>query len=1380
MPNTLSFLGASVLGMNSRIGWNGSPSEVKVDLVVDPTVGDSFNPHGIGGAVSLTLGSLSFTGLLKKYTKDTSDRGETYSVYLTDPRHLLDGSKLIISDYNRTTTGIYQLFNVFGYYENALGFGGAQANSTGMPWEMVRDGLLAICNGGIYTSFGGPITYRGFKYTLNLTELPPLPSYFRVGGYSHGMSILDFIQICCDTANYDYFIKLVGTVITLKTIPRLNAYPLGTIATMITSTFPNRVIRSSVGVEERAETTSTFVIGGDVHTLYQAQPLPNFESSFWGFYPVTVDDTDPDNLRPIIGSVDQAQRYANFYSDPVNSIYSYPVKRYRIYIDSPTIAGYTGATFYITNDLELQIILGIGQNRNSFSSWQRYLHVANNSMYQQLNLTNTPPNIFQPTATAPALPNNAVNTGRAAVTANTAARTGSLIEMGAFRLKAVYDFLSNYARNYYGRKWAIHIPDVVRKIDTDSGKIGYSHEIADGGWVDILDSNDLSGLPVEAYHRFQTQDGRFQSFTTFEGSTIDISRVNKANSYQRPSGSLYAKITIDNQLYFDASGFAYAIIDTDPVYDYPNSIVGLSGVVGALYLSSGISIESFEGISTPSGVNYLRGLLNNGAQNSTPLVTHPKPRQPEEFQIAIKSNILTYGPWYAQGASGHIDYRQDQSLVPWNYGGYTNLDFAGNAQAADGISNIQVIEAGYVEVEGLPEYNMGDIIVANGPNITDISVDLRKEGYTTTYRFETYVPRPGQLGKYNIDRIKRLNIASIEMNRKIRNRAELFQVQGAAAQEAVAGNLPFQRLFHRGIVQDSPANMIVSRVISPSNGVKFPVISFAKLDEVAGLVPSGVSDYHSFAAASSESIFSPYSIYASSGNTDLPRQSMIMNIDPTGIITAANLTPWINTSSSGYTCKYYGKTGSEGYEDINDYNWTTNPASSGVPKQVIGMRAPLVLAGWGYDLQGNVTPSNETRLTDVSTHKVGPVDLLWDDYRKVWTPHDILKGVTEQSIAAGSTGVVGLYRNLTDTAVNFNVTNWSDSNIASGTKILFGYNAHDNKWYAINSSSGTSQSSSTTRITATNTTASGPDFRFAPSDNSMSIITDSTSGVYFNASPIYYGYIGSGIPSFGYPTSQYQSTIYTPGGVVTPAASAIDGPNALLNWDGLYKTKQLFYNEGGTYKFIPQQGIVSETDANIYFAWSNASLIGMMRSVDVFAEPNTIFVRKFEVNGINGFYFRGLMASSGTHAGESVPGISIDYTDGAGGYIQRAGVSNNNLSGLEFTSGLLTGGSIDFAGQSVAPSQLSSAVTLTKGGTGSDLSATGPGILVQATTGANVTVLQESDSGALTDSSGGSADGTVSAVSGTGDDTTINDNFADLTAKYNALRTALQNLGAMA
>lgn len=47
----------------------------------------------------------------------------------------------------------------------------------------------------------------------------------------------------------------------------------------------------------------------------------------------------------------------------------------------------------------------------------------------------------------------------------------------------------------------------------------------------------------------------------------------------------------------------------------------------------------------------------------------------------------------------------------------------------------------------------------------------------------------------------------------------------------------------------------------------------------------------------------------------------------------------------------------------------------------------------------------------------------------------------------------------------------------------------------------------------------------------------------------------------------------------------------------------------------------------------------------------------------------------------------------------------------------------------------------------------------------------------LTDNSGGTADNTVAAVSGSGADAAINNNFADLAAKVNTLIEALEKAG---
>jgi hypothetical protein len=88
-----------------------------------------------------------------------------------------------------------------------------------------------------------------------------------------------------------------------------------------------------------------------------------------------------------------------------------------------------------------------------------------------------------------------------------------------------------------------------------------------------------------------------------------------------------------------------------------------------------------------------------------------------------------------------------------------------------------------------------------------------------------------------------------------------------------------------------------------------------------------------------------------------------------------------------------------------------------------------------------------------------------------------------------------------------------------------------------------------------------------------------------------------------------------------------------------------------------------------------------------------------------------------------------------------------------------------------------------------DFDATGsaPGVRLGSTSSKKVSffgatpIVQPSGAAqaALTNSTGGTTDGTLQAVSGTSADASINNNFAELHTLVNALRTALVNLGAI-
>ena len=1050
-----SMFGLSPTSIRSSIGWNNAGSSIEFNLVQDVSNGDSPAFPTIGGASYFTLGSYSFNGLLTKYTQNRSKDGyPVWEARIQDPRHLLDQCKIITSDFRLTTTGFFNLFNVFGYWENT-GYGNSQLNDTGMPWELVRDGILNICNAA-YGDFGGPITYKGQTFSLDLSQLPALPSYFRVGGRGQGLSITDFIQTCCEAANYDFYVKLSAFQIQLKTVPRVNAYPLGTIGTMLSTTFAGQVLRSSDGLEERDEPTSVFLIGGDVHELVKVDPNDVYQ--FCGF--------DASGVIMAFGGGGPYTSFANFavhdpsvpilgMPAPSINVFSYPVRQYTIY--TPELSSITGQSYWFTDDLELEIVLGLGKHKDTFTSWCHFLNRSNPSLYQIIALSREAPNIQPPVGFLDgvinwfATPNNVVNTAPNRISDIQLAGRGTLFTTGQWRLRLVYEVLAKFAQETYGKKYAVKLPNVLRKVDTDTGVISNSHDICDGGWVDDTDPNDLLSLPSYASDLFQTQDGRFVGFVKFDSINADLSRVNPSNSLVNGT-DLYIKSKINNQIYFDGSNNAFAVIEVDPVYDYPDMVVGLSGVIGPLYVATGINYGTSPiAYNSVASQRALRDLISNQAQTSIPLVVHPRPRFPTGYEIPIKSNILTYGPWYAQGDTGRVTYEQDSSLVPWNYGSYANLDLAGAAKSAQGVSAIQVIETGYVEVAGYPAYNIGDVIQANGPNITNISIDFGGQGVTTTYRFETYVPRYGQLGKYNVDRFKKLNIATHKIMNEAKSRNRLISLAGVAEGEAQRTLNMLPEMF-AAINIRSPNNAIVAKSIQTPSGERYPLVSTTTYPESLGMIPPDPSGYNSTTIGTWEQFIHPYSIYHDA--TYMPRQDFPTGVfDDDSIACSLTLQPWKDTDN-GYTVRQYTK-GDNVYVDMNDYFATgINPGSSSVPKRVFGLRGPVVINGWGYDIECNLAPTGINYLTDASSWKTGPLDPLWDDNRKTWSVHDLLNGVVQETIPLLGSGLVSVYKKGSITPQNIYGFNWISPSISSGLKVSLGYVATDNRWYINNNAGG--------------------------------------------------------------------------------------------------------------------------------------------------------------------------------------------------------------------------------------------------------------------------------------------------------------------------------------
>jgi len=208
-------------------------------------------------------------------------------------------------------------------------------------------------------------------------------------------------------------------------------------------------------------------------------------------------------------------------------------------------------------------------------------------------------------------------------------------------------------------------------------------------------------------------------------------------------------------------------------------------------------------------------------------------------------------------------------------------------------------------------------------------------------------------------------------------------------------------------------------------------INFLDESELQNRPTQLANDFQIKAGASFDSIFSPYSTHfeytTASGlghfeaptaigvpnsltlNPFNPNNSLSLYYAPTGSLlhrlssattgapTAAELA--LQSGAAGWM--NYGHNldlAIRGTGDIAELSFDdeyTNNKGSGVEVEnirAVGFRAPMVLSGWGYDTAGNPVPADagdgnsfaSGAFSNPALWKTGPVDLRWDNERKVW------------------------------------------------------------------------------------------------------------------------------------------------------------------------------------------------------------------------------------------------------------------------------------------------------------------------------------------------------------------------------------------------------------
>jgi hypothetical protein len=993
-----TFLGASIRGFSSTVGWGSQASVLDVDLVEDPDNGDLFNPPTIGSPVYFKYDDWEFGGILQEYTKTYGEQGNPlYTAQIQDPRELLNGVQIILQDYTGPTYGIDNLYNVFGYLENTFGFGNSYTNSSGMPWKLVRDNFYLL-------QLQRPISFRGHNYLFSpFFNINILPDYYRVGGGV--INAMDFVEDICSAIAHDYFISLQKififdqwvNFIVLKTVDKNYRVQPGRIERFVTNV--QGAVSKDVGYEFGNEVTSKFVVGGKLNHIY-------FQEQAFVDNDIVYDDA----ITPYWG-MDCFDNLILGVGDFVHP--SGTGEEYRFRIDGRPIFVQIGDPFFIDYHTDLAEMRHAARNKDEWESFlslhdniETSIHRGKHSRLRMMegisneviaHIADNPDLLFRPILFAGAEKSKDIIDDE----------DEKILER---RLEKVYEHIRKYATEYYGKKFMVRIPFVLGKFEPETNNIILSVKPINDGYIDESlwgDAVNIGYMPFNV-EKFTTQENKIECYVRFanmqqfnedQPSSIQCKyNLTKLSPEEfildqypnltvgRMRENLFVKAQVDENLVFLNK---YTLFS-------PRVVITLSSPVGDndsqdFDVNTGTLKELGHVLNDEGIVSKVKDTFGSDIVYSEKSEMF---HMPDLAAIPLESNILRYGPWYATRGPGKVEYEVSDDLVPWEYGGYSLMNLAGMSKVSDALAGQQVMEKGSVQFPGVPSIQLGSALIAFGPIVTDISTTIAEAGVTTTYRMNRWSYKFGRLGKYNVDRLKRISQVSQEQRKAFRQLFSNKKPLELTSHEAKA--LGSRRWSGR-----SSIFCIAGDILSSGSGdaivVKANVVGMQGYKIKSQL---SNNNYINKALLSLDGLFVPYSTSPTPLSLNMPH----FEVPNSGSFpTVNNLNPFGEDNGIGMFLPERSGIPSNLANDIINY---------GGDVKAIALKAPVVVGGWGYDINGKPVPSDSGNnfvpnyKNRADLWKVGPLDIRWDDSRKVWNAGGSVFyiGVLKGSIARFKTG----------------------------------------------------------------------------------------------------------------------------------------------------------------------------------------------------------------------------------------------------------------------------------------------------------------------------------------------------------------------------------------
>ena len=1037
------FLGLTVVDFSASTGWNDSETSLTIKMAEDKDHNDVLNAPPLGTKIDFQMNEsgqdgFKFTGFLDRLTERHDGGGVIYEAKVNDGKEILRNVECITKFYGTSATAedapVDNLLNIFRYYEKQK-FGNSQTDDTGMPYHIFQAGVNFLsARDGIWSA--------GVAFSIKLDF--NLPQYYRMP-VPH-VNLLDAISQICDDLGLLYRIELVGTQFVIKTaslaVDPANQNVIGAIKTKANA--DENIISWETGTESSNSVESNFLIwGGQKEQTYifddDTVAGPHSGKMFFGYdrngkpyWTSTKTFTDFSNCPFFNAKVQYPCFMGSTYggSGIKTILFEIPIPGLEDVISS------NESLYYEIDLIEAAIIMGGNQD-----TWELYLEIrqdqGRNDAYEQIYLRAARFNIQNVS--------NFMFLGGTNENPVKRVFAGENDDAGIIRGTRVFAYLKSVLESSLGKQflWPVD-PNGIVPNNTDayvpaskvSGLLAIKNELESYISEDGLDVNSPDGSPKKIYNITPSDSGWSNPTTlkakaslmpqeVFDGEILN--QDGKAGNFVIINTGGYPVIGADPKSCFFSGDDIWVRATLNPDYLYIDNIpYVLITLPQAIFLyEKGIHNE----VGIWSITNCFFGVKDRNSifGQSLNVSTGTIPARPNRYVLNFKSTRNDfYGPWYVgtKKKGGKTKVEQDTNLVPWSFNSSSKLEEVAQKKLKD-LTPISIFETGSYTRVGLPEFSLGQEMQAGGPKLTSINATYGPSGITTQHTFRTFTSKFGLPSRYMLERMKKTALKAYSDRKNILGLFnEAKQKKQSEGLRATGFGISSYFLDYIGRKNDrwSPhGHILMAQITVPKNHCSVHGGQFGTNAEVKTL---GITAKHMEASAafrkqssngqvpsnkagvSLDALFSPYSNFADFYACSLTSKAYApkYNFDDKTIATAISLNPFQLNS-------YIGSFMSD---DSDRYcNWTANTApqtltkiaglggaKTGVIKsRAIALRGPLMISGWGQSLYyPKITvPDNDkgdNHPGRTAQGYAGPLDLLWDDIRGVWTSHGTLVGKT--------------------------------------------------------------------------------------------------------------------------------------------------------------------------------------------------------------------------------------------------------------------------------------------------------------------------------------------------------------------------------------------------